>query len=210
MVTSGTPRRVRADAVRNAERLVTAARETFAAHGVEASLEDVARHAGVGIATLYRHFPKKEDLIQAVLHQAFTQEIGPEIERAMREPDARRAIGIVVEAALRSISRERNTLAAASHSGALTAEIIARFVDPIATLVARGQQAGAIRADLVPEDLLRIVLMLSGVLWTLPPGSEGWRRYVALTLDALNPVGASPLPPAEPLPGDLPPQRWSL
>jgi len=209
-VIPGPSRQLRADATRNVERLVSAARATFAELGVEASLDDVAHRAGVGIATLYRRFPKKEDLVRAVLEQAFAETIGPEIERALHEPDARRAITIVVEAALSGIASERNTLAAASHADAVTAEIIARFLDPLAILVERGQAAGLVRDDLVPEDLLRILLMLSGVLGTVDPAGDGWRRYVALILDAIDPAAARPLPPAEPLPSVLPLRHWSL
>lgn len=201
------PRQLRADAARNAELLVSAAHEVFAELGVDASLDDVARRAGVGIATLYRRFPRKEDLVRAVLERAFAEKLGPEIERALREPDARRAITIVVEAALTGMASERNTLAAAS---VVTAEIIARFLDPLAILVHRGQAAGLVRDDLVPEDLLRIVLMLSAVLWTVDPAGDGWRRYVTLVLDSIGPVAATALPPAEPLPSVLSMRHWSV
>ncbi|HEY4458470.1 MAG TPA: helix-turn-helix domain-containing protein, partial [Pseudonocardiaceae bacterium] len=66
-------RRVRADAKRNYERLLTAARDAFTEHGTEASLDAIAQQAGVGNATLYRHFPTRETLLEAVLHERFEQ-----------------------------------------------------------------------------------------------------------------------------------------
>jgi hypothetical protein len=95
--------------------------------------------------------------------------------------------------------RERSTLAAASNSGALTADIAAPLLDSLTELTGRAQQAGLIRADLTPEDIHRILGMLTNVLWGMEPGSDGWRRYVVLVLDALSPDGASPLPPAQPI-----------
>jgi hypothetical protein len=96
------------------------------------------------------------------------------------------------------VDRERSTLAAASNSGALTADIAAPLLDSLAELTARAQQAGLVRADLTPEDMHRILGMLTNVLWSMPPNGGGWRRYVTLILDALTPDGASPLPPAGP------------
>lgn len=58
----------------------------------------------------------------------------------------------------------------------------------------RGQRAGVIRGDLVPDDLKRIMSMLVSVLWTMDPAEEGWRRYVALVMDGLSPAAATPCP----------------
>jgi hypothetical protein len=63
-------------------------------------------------------------------------------------------------------------------------------------LTGRAQQAGQVRADLVADDLPRIVAMLNSVLWTMDLGSDGWRRYMALMLDAITTDELSPLPPA--------------
>ncbi|MFJ2606152.1 TetR/AcrR family transcriptional regulator [Streptomyces sp. NPDC087425] len=192
-------RRLRADAARNSERILRAAREVYAENGPDAMLEDIARRAGVGIATLYRRFPNKEALVRAAFEQSMSEHLSPAIERALADEDTRQGLDTLLNAALSMMARERNILAAADLSGTLTAEVAAPFLDPLMLLVRRGQRSGALRADLVPDDVHRLMGMLIGVLWSIDPAGEGWRRYVALTLDALSPVGASPLPPVTPL-----------
>ena len=198
-MTTESSRRPRADAARNSGKIVRAARRVWAEQGPDALLEDIARRAGVGIATLYRHFPDKAGLVRAALDQSFAEDIAPAIERALDDDDPRRGLATVLEAAMSTAARERNTLAAARNSGAVTAEASSPFVESLTLLARRGQEAGVIREDLVPGDLPRIMVMLMGVLWTMEPGSDGWRRYLALVLDALSPGAASPLPAAVPL-----------
>lgn len=192
-------RPLRADAVRNIERIVRAARAVFADLGPEAPLEEIARRAGVGIRTLYRHFPHKEDLVRAALDQSITEALTPAIDRALGDADPLRGLTGLIEATLSMVARERSTLAAANNSGALTAEIAAPLLDSLTQLTHRAQQAGVIRADLTPDDMHRILGMLTNVLWGMAPGSDGWRRYLVLILDALSPNGASPLPFASPI-----------
>ncbi|MFJ9543917.1 TetR/AcrR family transcriptional regulator [Streptomyces sp. NPDC101225] len=197
-MTTGAPRRSQAVAARNSERIRRAAREVYAERGPDAMLEDIARAAGVGIATLYRHFPNKEQLVRAALEQAVAEQLTPAIEQAMSDDDPRRGLTSLLEATLAMAAREHNTLTAADNSGALTAEVTAPFLDSLILLTRRGQQAGLIRADIVPDDMHRIMGMLISVLWSTDPADQGWRRYVVLVLDALSPAGASPLPPAVP------------
>jgi AcrR family transcriptional regulator len=192
-------RRLRADAARNSERILRAAREVYAERGPGAPLEEIARRAGVGIATLYRRFPSKGGLIRAALDQSVAEEISPAVEQALNDENPRRGLVTVLEAALSHTAREHNMLAAARHSGALTAEVSSRFFESQILLVRRAQQAGLLRADLVPDDVPRIMAMLFGVIWTMAPEGEGWLRYIALVLDALSPAAAHPLPPAVPL-----------
>ncbi|WP_158847683.1 TetR/AcrR family transcriptional regulator [Saccharothrix deserti] len=197
-MTTETERHLRADAARNAERILRAAREVYADVGPEAPLDEIARRAGVGTRTLYRRFPNKEELVRAVLEQSFAEDLTPAIERALNDDDPRNGLVTLLEAMLSMVDRDRNTLAAANNSGALTTEISAPLLDSLTLLTRRGQQAGLIRADLVPEDTHRILGMLVSVLWSTAPRADGWRRYVALVLDALSPEGATPLPPLTP------------
>jgi AcrR family transcriptional regulator len=192
-------RHLRADAARNVERIVRAAREVYADVGPDAPLEEIARRAGVGIRTLYRRFPHKEELIRAALDQSITEDLSPAIERALDDDNPLRGLTSLIEATLSMAAREHNTLAAAKNSGTLTAEVSAPFLDSLTLLTRRAQQASLIRADLVPDDVCRIMGMLTGVLWSMDHHSDGWRRYVTLILDALSPIGASPLPPAVPM-----------
>ncbi|MEV7417208.1 helix-turn-helix domain-containing protein [Streptomyces sp. NPDC089919] len=195
-----TPRPLRADAARNAEKIVRAAREVYAQLGPEAPLDEVARRAGVGIATLFRRFPDKAALLRAVLDQQFTEDVLPAIDRGLADEDPRRGLTEVIEAALTSAAEEYHVLTAARSAGVFSAETGARFFDALDPLVARGQRAGVIRPDLVPDDVRRIMSMLVSVLWTMDPAEAGWRRYVTLVLDGLDPTAATPLRhPAPPL-----------
>jgi len=189
---------LRADAVRNAEKIVNAAREVYEERGPDASLDEIARRAGVGIATLFRRFPDKGALLRAVMDRNFSERLAPAVELAAREDDPRRALTLVVEAAVALTAADYNVLTAARNAGVLTPEVSERFFEVLDGLVARCRRAGVIRDDLVPEDFRRIMLMLTSVLWTLDPGEGGWRRYVTLVLDGLAPAAASPLPNAAP------------
>jgi AcrR family transcriptional regulator len=193
------PRPLRADAARNFDKIVRAAREIYAERGPEAQLEEIARRAGVGNATLYRHFPDKTVLVRAALDQAFAEQIAPAIEGALADADPKRGMATVLEAAMAMALRERNILAVATNAGAISAESVARFFDPLALLARRGQEAGVVRADLVAEDIFRAMVMLISVLSTMDLESDGWRRYLTFILDALSPEAASPLPAAAPL-----------
>ncbi|MEV7009133.1 helix-turn-helix domain-containing protein [Streptosporangium sp. NPDC051022] len=201
------PKPLRADAARNFEKITRTARQVYAERGPETQLDEIARRADVGIATLYRHFPDKTALLRAALDQAFDEQITPAIEQAMHDDQPRRGLATVLEAALSLAINERNILATATNLGAVTAEAATRFFDPLTLLARRGQQAGVIRADLVPEDIFRAMAMLISVLPTMDPHSGGWRRYLTLILDALSPEAATPLPPAVPL---LPPRPSNL
>lgn len=166
------PRPLRADAARNVEKIVRAARDVYAEQGPEVPLDEIARRAGVGIATLFRRFPDKAALLRAVLDQQFTQDVLPAIDRALTDEDARRGLTTVIEAALTSAADEHHVLTAARNAGIFTAETSARFFDALDPVVVRGQRDGVIRADLVPDDLKRVMGMLVSVLWTMDP-AEG-------------------------------------
>lgn len=193
--------RLRADASRNVERIIQAAREAFAAGGSDVSLGEIANRAGVGAATLYRRFASKEELLRAVLEQRMSAEIDPVVDRARREEDPRQGLVMLFEAALRLVSRELPIVAAARNAGAMTEDIGARFFGPLTELLERAQAAGLIRPDVDSDDLPRLILMLFSTVRHFEPGSEGWRRYLVLLFDALRPESASPLPAQTPWSG---------
>lgn len=193
------PRRLRADAARNSERLVRAAREVFAEQGPDARLDEIARRAGVGVATLYRRFPDKAVLVRAVLDQAFHERVAPFIEEAEQEEDAGSGLIAVLDATMSLLASEYNTLSAAGDLGVLTMDSRDSFLEQIMGLVRRAQQEGTVRDDLEPGDVPRIMIMLTSVLVTVERGSEGWKRYLALLSDGLSPQAAHPLPPVPPV-----------
>jgi AcrR family transcriptional regulator len=202
-------RPLRADAARNVERILRAARDVYGELGADAPIEAVARRAGVGERTLYRRFPTKADLVRAALDQSIAEDLTPVIEDARRSEDPLRGLTELIEAAISLGAHDQNLLLAAQRAGSLTADISDSLHEALNQLVRRGQQAGVVRADLVAEDLLRLIGMLYSVLSTMDATSDGWRRYVALILDAISTVERRPLPPAAPF--HVPePNSWPL
>jgi AcrR family transcriptional regulator len=202
-------RPLRADAARNVERILRAARDVYAELGPDAPVEAVARRAGVGERTLYRRFPAKADLVRAALDQSIDEDLTPAIDDARRSADPLRGLTELIEAAISLGAREQNLMLAAQRAGALTADISDSLDEALNELVHRGQQEGAIRPDLVTEDILRIIAMLYSVLATMELNSDGWRRYVALMLDAISTNERQPLPPAAAYHA-LEPNNWPL
>ncbi|MEU2771424.1 helix-turn-helix domain-containing protein [Streptomyces sp. NPDC007162] len=203
-------RLLRTDAARNAERILRSAREVFAESGPDAQLDEIAQHAGVGIRTLYRRFPSKAVLAKAALEQGIAEYIAPAIEEALLDDDPLRALTFVIDAAMSMAAREHHTLAAARNAGAVISDAIGPYYASLTLLTRRAQEAGRIRADLVPDDMPRIMAMLFSLLWTMDPASDGWRRYLSLILDGLSPAAATPLPESVPLRPSSQPRSWPI
>ncbi|MDF3143726.1 MULTISPECIES: TetR/AcrR family transcriptional regulator [unclassified Streptomyces] len=198
-MTAETPRRLRADAARNSEKILRAARELYAESGPDASLEEIARRAGVGIATLYRRFPNKEELVRAALDQKVGEEMSPAISRALEDSDPLRGLVTLWEAAVSFAAREQGLLGAVRNAGSLASEISEPFYEALILVTRRAQIAGRVRADIVPDDLHRITVMLLSVLTTVDPDGDGWKRYITLVLDGLAPAQPTVLKAPEPL-----------
>lgn len=192
-------RRLRADAARNAENILRAAREVYAEDGPDAHLETVARRAGVGERTLYRRFPTKADLVRAILDQSIAENLSPAIENACQRENSLQGLVDLLEAAMSMAAREHNILAVARKVGALTDDISAPLYEALTGLMVRAQRDGLVRDDLVAEDLPRIIAMLNSILWTMEPSRDGWRRYLDLILDAISTQPPRTLPPAAPV-----------
>ena len=210
MVTEVSDRPLRADAARNAARILRAARDVYGELGPDAPVEAIARRAGVGERTLYRRFPTKAVLVRAALDQSIAEDLTPAIEAARRTEDPLRGLARLIEAAISLGAREHNLLTAARRAGSLTPDISTSLYEALNELARRGQQAGLIRADLVADDLPRLIAMLHSVLWTMDTTSDGWRRYVALVLDAISINERQPLPPAAALRHAPPSSSWPM
>ncbi|WP_460060883.1 TetR/AcrR family transcriptional regulator [Streptomyces sp. YKOK-I1] len=194
------PRR-RVDARASVER-ITAAGRTVLGRG-EASLEQIAAEAGVGIATLYRHFPNREAIVRAVLEDILDTDLLPLVERAADAPDSRRALQDIAARLLELITQERGLVTFAGNFADVAVDVLQRFSASLGPLLVRAQQAGEIRSDITAEDIPHFLVMAVAGL-ALPGAAPSLRaRYVALLFDSLNPANATPLPPLLPGESDL-------
>lgn len=185
------PRRLRADAQRNIDALLEAAKAVFTSSGVDAPAKEIADPAGVGVGTLYRHFPQRSDLVKAVYQREVDAcaDAAP-VLAAAHEPGE--AVARWLHRYTEFLATKRG-LAAALHSGdpafdALPAYFMQRLAPALGSLLATAAASGEIRADIGAEDLLYAVANLSR------PGDEGVaysQRMVALLIDGLRHGGAN-------------------
>jgi AcrR family transcriptional regulator len=209
-MTAVSDRPLRADAARNAARILRAARDVYGELGPEAPVEVIARRAGVGERTLYRRFPTKAELVRAALDQCIATDLTPTIESARAATDPFEGLAELIDAAISLGAREHNLLTAARRAGSLTSDVSTAVIEALTELAERGQRAGVIRADLAAADLPRILAMLYSVLQTMDAGSDGWRRYVALILDSISAGARRPLPPVATLRFDADSRNWPM
>lgn len=181
-MTAETPARsLRADAQRNRDKLLTAATEAFAEEGEDVALETIAARAGVGIGTLYRHFPSREALVAAAYRNevdalcAAAADLPASLpaDQALRAWAERFADYIATKRAMGDALRS-----AAGSDSPLFAETKARIVGALRLLLDAGAASGTLRADVDPTDVMRVI---HGI-WYLPDGPE-WRADVGRMLD---------------------------
>lgn len=192
-------RRLRADAARNREAVLCAAREVFAESGLDSPLEEIARRAQVGIGTLYRRFPSREQLIAAALVGKIT-EYAEVAERALADPDPWAGFVRFVESicALQAGDRGLADLLLMTMASSGEIEAIRERANRAAVmLLDRAVAAGKVRADLTGEDLLLLLIANSSIAAAAGQEAPGAQpRFVGLMLDAFQPGRASALPPA--------------
>jgi AcrR family transcriptional regulator len=203
------PERVlRRDAERNRRRILEAAAEVFTERGLDATLDDVARHAGVGVGTVYRRFPDKASLADALFNER-VNELVEMAERAREQPDAWAALVWFLENSTEMLAGNRGLrqilmFAAQGHDRVLSAR--GRIRPAIDSLVKRAQADGQVRTDLAATDVPIIEFMLAAVSeYTRHVRPELWRRFLPLMLDALRPARdtATPLPEPEVSPDEM-------
>ncbi|MEE1672002.1 TetR/AcrR family transcriptional regulator [Streptomyces sp. NPDC003631] len=195
----------RRDALRNRKLLTSKAREVFAEQGLDAPLDVIARRAGVGNATLYRHFPTRAALVDEVFRDALS-ETAAAGERARTARDAWMGLTQYLRTVFAGLAADRgaNDLMTTNLEGvpSLTA-IHAHNRETIDELLRRGQKQGTIRPDLTTEDLLITLAALGRAvpaLTTVAP--DAWLRPLALLLDSLRTNPTAPPLPAPALTGD--------
>ncbi|MCP2340824.1 TetR/AcrR family transcriptional regulator [Actinomadura rupiterrae] len=183
-------RPMRADARRNYERLLAAARDVVAEQGTDASLEEVARRAGVGIGTLYRHFPTREALLEALLHDRFdglrahAEELLGAGDPFEALADWLRRLGAgaltyqgLAQAMMSAIQDESSDLYASCHGMRAAGE----------ALLVRAQKAGQVRPEVEPLDALYLAAMIASATERSPADPELRDRLFTFMLDGLRP-----------------------
>lgn len=188
-------RALRADAFASVTRIIDAARRVFAAGDGSGSLSRIAHEAGVGIATLYRHFPTREVLARAVYERLFATEIEPMIVEFERSDVPRRTLLDLSERLLDVIERQPGVRSSVADLAEATGELLSRDTSRFAAAVRRAQAAGNIRPDLEPADIPNILTMAVAAFGGIASDAATRRRYLSLLLDGVNPAGALPLPP---------------
>ncbi|OIK03763.1 TetR/AcrR family transcriptional regulator [Streptomyces monashensis] len=195
----------RRDALRNRKLLTDKAREVFAEQGLDAPLDDIARRAGVGNATLYRHFPNRAALVDEVFRDALTETTAAG-DRARTAEDAWTGLTEYLRTVFAGLAADRGTndLMTTHLEGVTSLEAIhAHNRTTIDGLIRRGQEQGTIRPDVTTEDLLFALAALGRAvpaLTTVAP--DAWSRPLALLLDGLRARPAAPPLPTPALTSD--------
>jgi AcrR family transcriptional regulator len=188
---------LRADARRNRAAVLAAARKRLAKDGLEGPVEDIARAAGVGIGTVYRHFPSKGDLIAALVRDRF-ERLAERTAEALAEPDPWEAFCDLMRfsAELQVSDRALSQFLAQQPRLGYHEAVETGLRDLTAQLIANAQEAGGMRRDAVVEDVPTLVCGLGAITAcaaSMP--ALNWERYVAIMLDGLRAPGSNPLPP---------------
>ena len=186
---------LRADARRNRERVLTAARAVFAEHGREAQMDDVARSAGVGVGTVYRHFPTKEALVQALALDLFEGLLrGAREAMALEDPWEAFTQALWTGGHLLASDRAFTEIASMAEmpiSPELQSELNGIFLE----LVQRAQAAGRLRTDIVLDDIPMVMCGIGAATAKPHCCPEAWRRHLTIVIDGLRATNASDVLP---------------
>jgi len=198
-------RPLRRDAERNRQRILGAASKVFTECGLDVSLDEVARQAGVGVGTVYRRFRTKEELVEALFVDRIDA-IAAIAERAAEEPDPWTGLVSFMEQMAEMLAGDlglRQMLMFATYGQDQVAYARQRNAPLVEKLVERAQEAGQVRPDLRQTDIPFIVFMLTDAAEIARNASPDiWRRYLALVIDGMRPTRESltplPVPPLQP------------
>jgi AcrR family transcriptional regulator len=185
----------RKDAALNNERLVQAAREVFARRGLSATLEDIAKHAGVGIGTIYRNFANKRELVETLYVEALDSVLAG-ARASLEVEDPWDALVTFFQNTAEHQARDRGLCELfIGHEGfGLPEQIAGELAGAVMRLFERANLAGVLRAGASFTDTWPIFAMLYAVYGLSEESPELWRRYLALLLDALRAGDRSALP----------------
>ena len=175
-------RPLRADARRNRERILKAARAVFSAKGRDAHLEDVARRAGVGVGTVYRHFPTKDALLEALAREQFDL-LTRWAQEAESAPDPWAAFQALMWRGAELQASDRALMEAVAEFKPSVAQQAEELHAATARLMRRAQAEGEMRADATGDD---VRLMMCGLGSVMQMAGDGWRRYLTVMLDGLR------------------------
>lgn len=198
-VTGG--RKLRADAERNRRKILDAAAELFALRGIDITLDDVARHAKVGVGTVYRRFSCKQELVDGVFEQHMA-DMAAGATRALEVDDPWQGLVDFVAFTCEQMaaSRGMGEVFFSCDDGREQIACARERIAPLAEqLVTRAKDAGALRPDVDANDLLTIGKMVGAVIdFAGPVAPDAWRRYLALALDGVRAEGMPRTPLTEP------------
>ena len=201
-------RPLRRDAERNRQRILKAASEVFNERGLDVSLDEIARHAGVGVGTVYRRFRTKEELIEALFMDRLNS-VATIADEAYESPDAWCGLVSFMERMAELMAGNlglRQMLMFATYGRDLVAVARQRNEPLVQRLVERAQAAGQLRADIRQTDIPFIVFMLTDAAHLAYAANPGiWRRYLTLILDGMQPgrEDVTPLPVAAMRPDEM-------
>ena len=203
---SSVARPLRRDAERNRQRILAAAGELFAERGLGVTLDDIARHAGVGVGTVYRRYPDKDVLIDALFEQRL-ETLCEAAEAGLADPDPWDGLVLFLERGCELQAHDRGLkelVGSSAHGGGCVVHARERLRGLATRLFDRAKQAGDVRPDVAPFDAPLIFMMLGDVMdRTRDVEPELWRRYLGLMLDGMRPAAATPLPVPPLLPEQL-------
>ena len=191
--------RLRADAERNRERILAAARELFAERGLEVTLDAIAERAGLGVATVYRRFANREELVNALFEDRIEVLVGY-ADTALADPDPWHGLVYLLEQVFSEESADRGlreVILDASPSRDRIERVRQRLEPKGLQVLQNAQRAGALRPDVMETDLAVIGMMIGAAAdATRDVDPTVWRRYLHLLLDGLrvSRAGPSPLP----------------
>jgi AcrR family transcriptional regulator len=185
--TTGRP--LRSDAERNRQRILSAAGMVFAERGLGATMDEIADRAGVGVGTVYRRYPEKELLIDALFEERI-EEVARVGEQALASEDAWQGLVAYLEAAIAQQAANRglrDLLLSSTYGHDRVARARERLAPITAQLLERAQKDGTLRPDLAANDVPLLYLMLGAIVdYTRDVEPAAWRRFFALVEDGLR------------------------